>query len=231
MRWGDEAWHWDGAQWRQIDLPTDEPLAAVKVMSADLIYIVGHNGTLLAGNARDGFRDQSAEDDNQNFTGVEWFGDRLFLVSNFGMFTFDPATRKIERHVIDLKPDLKGHAHAGSQTRHPVVLRVEGPGLVRRQALDMGGPSGQSADSVAPPTAGRAFLWLPPGELPVSQKGAARAPRASRLIATQGEPVEVTGQSIIEIHGIQGSRESHGVLERRAVPGSGGPLRGVLLSR
>ena len=104
---GDEAWHWDGARWTQLAMPTDEPLAAIKVMSADLIYIVGHNGTLLAGNARDGFRDQSTVDDNQNFTGVEWFGDRLFLASNFGMFTFDPATRKIERYVTDLKPDLK----------------------------------------------------------------------------------------------------------------------------
>lgn len=104
---GNEAWHWDGAQWTQLGIPTDEPPAAIKVMSADLIYIVGHNGTLLAGNARDGFRDQSTVDDNQNFTGVEWFGDRLFLASNFGMFTFDPATRKIERYVTTLKPDLK----------------------------------------------------------------------------------------------------------------------------
>ena len=104
---GDEAWHWDGARWTQLAMPTDEALAAIKVVSPELIWIVGHNGTLLAGNARDGFRDQSTVDDNQNFTGVEWFGDRLFLASNFGMFTFDPATRKIERYATDLKPDLK----------------------------------------------------------------------------------------------------------------------------
>lgn len=105
---GDEAWHWDGTLWGQLELPTDEPLAAIKVMSPELIYIVGHNGTVLAGNARDGFRDLSTFDDNQNFTGVEWFADRLFLASNFGLFTLDPVGGgRIQRYVTDLKLDLK----------------------------------------------------------------------------------------------------------------------------
>ena len=104
---GDQCWHWDGHQWQQVALPTDEPLAAIKVMSRELVYFVGHNGTLLAGNARDGFNDLSSVDDNQNFTGVEWFGERLFLASNLGLFTHDPATGRIERYTTDLSPDLQ----------------------------------------------------------------------------------------------------------------------------
>lgn len=105
---GDEAWHWDGTRWARLWLPTDEPLAAIKVMSAQRIYIVGHNGTVLAGNAREGFRDLSTVDDNQNFTGVEWFADRLFLASNLGLFTLEPIhDGRIRPHATDLKPDVK----------------------------------------------------------------------------------------------------------------------------
>lgn len=104
---GDQCWHWDGHQWQQLSLPTDEPLAAIKVMSPEQVCFVGHNGTLLVGNARDGCAELSGVDDNQNFTGVEWFGDRLFLASNSGLFTFDPASRRIERYATDLQPDLQ----------------------------------------------------------------------------------------------------------------------------
>lgn len=104
---GDECWHWNGAEWRQLALPTDEFLNAIKVRSPELIYLVGHNGTLLAGNARSGFRELSAVEDNQNFIGVEWFADRLFLASNLGLFTYDPRTARIEPYRTDLKPDLR----------------------------------------------------------------------------------------------------------------------------
>lgn len=105
---GDEAWHWDGRRWARLSLPTDEPLAAIKVMSAQLIYIVGHNGTVLAGNAREGLRDLSTVEDNQNFTAVEWFADRLFLASNLGLFTLEPVGEgRIRRHATGLQPELQ----------------------------------------------------------------------------------------------------------------------------
>ena len=69
--------------------------------------MVGHNGTLLLGNARQGFTELSSVDDNQNFTGVELFGDKLFLASNLGLFIYDPAHKKIERYATTLMPDLQ----------------------------------------------------------------------------------------------------------------------------
>lgn len=104
---GDEVWHWDGSVWRQLALPSDEPLNAIKVIDAQRVAFVGHNGTVLLGNAQDGFTDLSSVDDNQNFTGAEWFQDRLFLASNVGLYTYDPAIKRIERYRTNLQPDLK----------------------------------------------------------------------------------------------------------------------------
>ena len=88
-------------------LPTDEPLNAIKVLSPREIILVGHNGTLLAGNARTGFIDLSRVEDNQNFTSAEWFAEKLFLASNFGLHVYDPAKKTIEPYATDLSPDLQ----------------------------------------------------------------------------------------------------------------------------
>lgn len=104
---GDECWHWDGTRWHPLLLPVDEPLAAIKVMSSEQVFIVGHNGTLLVGNARSGFRNLSSIEDNQNFTDIEWFDEKLFLASNFGLFTYDPRHARIEPCRTSLAPDLR----------------------------------------------------------------------------------------------------------------------------
>ena len=104
---GDECWHYNGRQWKQLQLPTDEFINAIKVINADQVVMVGHNGTLLIGSARQGFTELSSVDDNQNFTGVELFGDKLFLASSLGLFTYDAAQKKIERYVTTLTPDLQ----------------------------------------------------------------------------------------------------------------------------
>lgn len=104
---GDEVWHWNGHRWAQLVLPTDEPLAAIKVLNVDEVVFVGHNGTLLHGNARSGFKNLSTVDDNQNFTAVEWFEGLLFMASNFGLFTYDLKRKVIEPYISGLKPELK----------------------------------------------------------------------------------------------------------------------------
>jgi hypothetical protein len=71
------------------------------------VVFVGHNGTLLHGNARSGFKNLSTVDDNQNFTAVEWFEGLLFMASNFGLFTYDLKRKVIEPYISGLKPELK----------------------------------------------------------------------------------------------------------------------------
>jgi hypothetical protein len=104
---GDQTWHFNGSAWRLLELPTDEPMAAIKVLDAKRIVLVGHNGSLLIGNSQEGFQDLSTVDDNQNFVGVEWFDNKLWLASNFGLFIFDPLKKKIEKYTTSLQPDLQ----------------------------------------------------------------------------------------------------------------------------
>jgi hypothetical protein len=104
---GDEAWHWNGTHWNQLALPTDEPLAAITLLNPNEIILVGHNGTVLHGNARNGFQNVSSVDDNQNLTGVAWFEGKLFLASNFGLLTYNPSIKRLETYPTNLKPDLK----------------------------------------------------------------------------------------------------------------------------
>ena len=103
---GDEVWHFNGQDWQQLPLPTDEVIHAIKVVDAQRVALVGHNGTVLLGNAKTGFVDVSGVDDNQNFTGVEFFQNRLWLASNYGLFVYDFASRKIEPYKTTLAVDL-----------------------------------------------------------------------------------------------------------------------------
>lgn len=104
---GDECWHYHNGRWRQLQLPTDEFINAIKVINANEVFMVGHNGTLLYGNARAGFTDLSSVDDNQNITSAEIFEGKLYLASNMGLFVYDPQVKKIEHCLSNLKPELQ----------------------------------------------------------------------------------------------------------------------------
>lgn len=104
---GDECWHYHNGRWSQLQLPTDEFIHAIKVVGLNEVFLAGHNGTLLYGNARQGFTDLSSVDDHQNLTSAEVFNGKLYLASNLGLFVYDPQTRRIEPCPTDLKPDLR----------------------------------------------------------------------------------------------------------------------------
>lgn len=104
---GDECWHYHNGRWRQLQLPTDEFINAIKVINANEVFMVGHNGTLLYGNAHAGFTDLSSVDDNQNITSAEIFEGKLYLASNMGLFVYDPQVKKIEHCPTNLKPELQ----------------------------------------------------------------------------------------------------------------------------
>ncbi|QEI07096.1 hypothetical protein FXN63_15555 [Pigmentiphaga aceris] len=104
---GDEAWHWDSREWRQLALPVDEPLHAIEVVSRDVIYLVGHNGTVLAGNARDGFVNLSRTEDNQNFTSAACFEGSLFLAAPEGLYCYDANSKRIAPYFTGLTPELQ----------------------------------------------------------------------------------------------------------------------------
>lgn len=105
---GDEAWHFDGLQWRSLGIgSTEEPLQVVKVVDAERVFIGGRNAYLYGGNAREGFTSLVGPNDNATITGVEWFDETLYVATDQGLFTLDAAARRLRPAPTGLTPELK----------------------------------------------------------------------------------------------------------------------------
>jgi len=105
-----KAFFYNGQQWREVILPdVAERITNIYIESESRIWMCGANGTLLLGNAHDGFRSLSTEDDNQLFTSACKFQDKMYLGSNQGLFVYDPQApeRGIFPVSTDLTPDLQ----------------------------------------------------------------------------------------------------------------------------
>jgi hypothetical protein len=101
---------WNGQLWRHLSLPkVAERLTDIFVETESRIWLCGANGTLLLGNAKDGFRSLSTVNDNQLFSAVHLFGGKAYLASNLGLFVYDPATPAsgIRKVVTGLVPELQ----------------------------------------------------------------------------------------------------------------------------
>lgn len=82
-------YHYDGARWRQIAVPTDAHLNCVRCVSASEVWVCGNNGTLLVGNASAGFEALGSVDDNQQFCSLTKFKGSVYLAStDDGMFVY-----------------------------------------------------------------------------------------------------------------------------------------------
>ena len=105
-----KAFFFNGKQWFELKLPqVAERIVNMYVESEQHIWMCGSNGTLLLGNATDGFRSLSTVDDNQLFTSICKFQDKMYLASNLGLFVYDPKDHKagIQKVTTDLAPDLQ----------------------------------------------------------------------------------------------------------------------------
>lgn len=102
--------YWNGHKWRDIELPTvAERITFISVESESRIWMCGANGTLLVGNANDGFLSLSTPEDNQLFLSMCRFQGRIYLGSNLGLFVYDPEKHKegICKVVTGLVPELQ----------------------------------------------------------------------------------------------------------------------------
>ncbi|MFI8616851.1 hypothetical protein ACIGHN_15220 [Acidovorax sp. NPDC077693] len=105
-----KAYFFNGSQWRELELPAvAERIVNMYVESESRIWMCGSNGTLLLGNAQDGFKSLSTIDDNQLFTSVCKFKDKICLASNMGLFAYDPTNSDagIRKVVTGLQPELQ----------------------------------------------------------------------------------------------------------------------------
>lgn len=105
-----KAFVFNGRQWTEIALPpVAERIVNLYVESESRIWMCGSNGTLLLGNAQDGFKSLSTVDDNQLFTSVCKFQEKMYLASNMGLFRYDPADHGagIQAVQTNLHPHLQ----------------------------------------------------------------------------------------------------------------------------
>jgi hypothetical protein len=101
---------WNSAHWREIALPSSaERITDICVESASRIWLCGANGTLLLGNADDGFVDLSTPADNQLFSSLCLYRGVVFLASNVGLYAYDPNDHAggIRQVTTGLSPELE----------------------------------------------------------------------------------------------------------------------------
>jgi hypothetical protein len=97
--------HFNGRTWSTIPLKTDEHLQWVRCYGPNEIWACGFNGTVLVGNARQGFRDVSTVDDNQTWVCLTKYQDKIYLCEEDGLHVFDG--KSIKSVVTGLKPELQ----------------------------------------------------------------------------------------------------------------------------
>lgn len=84
------AYFWNGQIWNAVPLPDiAERLTAIHVESEKRIWLCGANGTLLVGNAQDGFVNLSGIENKQLFLALGLFDRKIYLGSNIGLHTYD----------------------------------------------------------------------------------------------------------------------------------------------
>lgn len=79
-------WYWDGLKWTYIKSGTRQHLHDIHCISEDLIIICGHNGTVLKGNNKLGFKRLATGSSNYNFWSIRFFEDTVYLGASKGLF-------------------------------------------------------------------------------------------------------------------------------------------------
>lgn len=79
-------YHFNGTAWKKCLAPTDEMLTAIMCTEGGLVWACGFNGTVLRGNARNGFEDVSHYEDNMILTSIEMSDGGILFSSNDGVY-------------------------------------------------------------------------------------------------------------------------------------------------
>jgi len=101
-------WHWDGIEWKKISSGTRQHLHAIHCVSEDVIFVVGHNGTLLKGNKKTGFHRMHTGKMEINFWSVRSFNKILYIGTTNGII------RASEDKIEFFTPEINGIPNAFS---------------------------------------------------------------------------------------------------------------------
>jgi hypothetical protein len=80
-----EIWRYHKEEWQKIDSPTNLRIECIRVTSSGIVYACGQKGMLLRGHDDTWvvIRQEETEDD---FWGLEWFRNRLYVATNKELF-------------------------------------------------------------------------------------------------------------------------------------------------
>lgn len=101
---------WDGRRWRALALPPNAGrITNLFVESEERIWMCGAEGTLLAGNAHEGFRTMNPLGTRQLLLSVTKFRDMLYLGSNVGLLRCDPSGQNAAFRPVrtSLRPEIQ----------------------------------------------------------------------------------------------------------------------------
>ena len=96
---------WDGQTLEDLDQEIEGALTNIHVADNGIVWICGHEGLLLSGNEEDRFDDHSDEENEQLFTSITTYQDRVILASHVSptsLFEFNKDTEEF----ISIKPDI-----------------------------------------------------------------------------------------------------------------------------
>jgi len=100
---------WDGYQWTRLTLPPPTGrLTHLHVESEERIWICGAKGTLLMGNARDGFQIVGPLGDPKLLLSVTLFEGKAYVGTNQGLYVLERGSRATSFRKVrtGLDPDL-----------------------------------------------------------------------------------------------------------------------------
>jgi hypothetical protein len=99
---------WNGQAWARLPLPaTAGRITDIYIESEERVWMCGDEGTLILGNARDGFATMNRLGAAQLLHSVSKFQDKYYLGSNLGLFQFDGVAGHLFRMVrTGLVPEL-----------------------------------------------------------------------------------------------------------------------------
>lgn len=101
---------WNGKQWSRLNLPKSAGrITNIFVESEEKIWMCGSKGTILLGNAHDGFLNLNEFEQNYLFLSICKFKEKIYLGSNLGLFTFNPIdfSEGINKVHTAMKPELQ----------------------------------------------------------------------------------------------------------------------------
>lgn len=101
---GGAVFHYDGQQWRPIDVGIDDDLTAIYCESPQEVWLCGANGYIFVGNAKAGFRNVSSENDNQTLLSITKFLGVLYVSSSLGIYRFNG--KQLEAVRTSLAPEI-----------------------------------------------------------------------------------------------------------------------------